>query len=121
MAPHTPRRSERPGKSRGAPLSPCQRPEWSEQAAVGARKLLDDRKVVVPCQRHVPAGQAALLPRRRELVGLANQLGQLVEADGHDERRRARWQVQDRAVTRGLGGIEPELVVEIAETDRLEV
>src|SRR2546425_7724791 len=74
MAPHTPRTFGAPRQSRGAPLSRRERPERGEQAAVGPRQLLDDREVIVAIERHVRAGQPALLPRRRELRGLADQL-----------------------------------------------
>src|SRR5207247_2564237 len=120
-APPRPQPYGAPRQSRGAPLSPGERPERGEQAAVGPRQLVDDREVIVAIERHVRAGQPALLPRRRELRGLADQLRQLAEAHGDDERRGARRQMENGTVESGLVGIQAELVVEVVEGDRLEV
>src|SRR4029077_15527099 len=102
-------------------LGAGERLQRGEESAVRTRQLLEDREVIVPGDRDVATGQAAPLPRLPVLVGLPDELGQLVETDGDDQRRRAVGKVMGGTGAVCLGRIEPELLVEIVQADGLEV
>src|SRR5688500_19816335 len=89
-----------------------QRRQRRDELAVRLRELVEDRKMIVTDNRQVLSGEAALLPCRRELRRLSDQLRQLAEPDGDDQRRRARRKMQHRAVASRLVGVEAELLVE---------
>jgi hypothetical protein len=49
--------------------------ECGEEFAGGPGQLFQDREVLVPGERQIPAGQAGALPHRPEILGLPDQLG----------------------------------------------
>ena len=69
----------------------------------------------------IGAGQPAAPPHFREVFGLPDEIRQLPESDGDDERRRARGEMAHRAVPIRFSGVEPELVIQIVQANRLEI
>src|SRR5215831_19955896 len=74
----------------GAPVPVLSGPgeplERGGQAAGRLRQLLEDREVIVNGHRQVLAGKPLCVPGRPVVLGLADQLRQLAEPDGDDER-----------------------------------
>jgi hypothetical protein len=94
--------------------------ERAGDCAVGAGQFVEDREMVVARQHRQPDRQAARLRRSGEFLRLAPKLRQFAASDEQFERRRAVAKVRKRAERSDLVRLEPELVVERAEEDRLE-
>src|SRR5712692_3363614 len=91
------------------------------QRSVRPREFLQDREMILTGQAPDPAREPRAGPRRREFLGLAPKLWKLAAAVRNDERTRGLLQAEHWAVAARCGLIELELVVHIAQTNRLKI
>src|SRR5437763_258412 len=107
--------SSLPRKVKKAQLSLEKRAYLRGQRAAGRGELLENGEVVVARQRPGLRAEPPGVVRRLPL-----QLRQLFTAAGDGERLRFLRRMQEGTVAARLGLVQPQLVVEIAQPDRLE-